>query len=131
MKRTLQQVFHSTNFVVGFVILTAILLTVIIYPLIIRDHPLQTIGQGTFFEPGIYVSVFDTIGVPPSTLDLENAAAKRLANKLNDQQRLDIQTWLVADGIAAEDIDPLNTARLLDQWAKNYDPNKSFPGMTF
>ena len=62
MKHTLQQIFHSPKFVVGFSIFMAILLIVIIYPLIITDPPLAIIGQGTFFPPGIYVSVYDSIG---------------------------------------------------------------------
>ncbi|HNB55119.1 MAG TPA: ABC transporter permease, partial [Anaerolineales bacterium] len=57
MKHTLQQIFRSPNFVIGFAIFTAIVLTVLIYPLIIPDAPLGIIGQGTFFEPGIYVNV--------------------------------------------------------------------------
>ena len=56
MKHTLQQIFHSPRFVFGFSIFAVILLIVIVYPLIITDHPLAIIGQGTFFEPGIYVS---------------------------------------------------------------------------
>ncbi len=62
MKHTLQQVFHSGKFVVGFSIFVAILLIVIVYPLIVTDPPLAIIGQGTFFPPGIYVSVYDSIG---------------------------------------------------------------------
>ncbi len=56
MKHTIQQVFRSGKFVVGFSIFMALLLIVIIYPLVIKDSPLAIIGQGTFFEPGIYVS---------------------------------------------------------------------------
>ena len=132
MKHTLQQVFHSGKFVIGFSIFMIMLLIVIAYPLIIRDAPLSIIGQGTFFPPGIYVSAYDSINLPTTyTLNLTNAAAKRIASKLDNQQRLDIQTWLVADGVPAEDIDITDTAKLLDLWAKDYDPNKSFSGMTF
>ena len=131
MKHTLQQVFHSGKFVVGFSIFMAMLLIVLIYPLIIKDPPLAIIAQGTFFEPGIYVNVYDSMSASPYTLNLDNAATKRIDSKLNDQGRLDMQSWLVADGIPVEDIDITNTASLLDQWKQNYDPNKSFPGMTF
>ena len=62
MKHTLQQVFHSGKFVVGFSIFMVILLMVIIYPLFVTDAPLEIIGQGTFFPPGIYVNVYDSIG---------------------------------------------------------------------
>jgi len=50
---------------------------------------------------------------------------------LDKQQRLDIQTWLIADGVQPEDIDITDTAKLLDLWEKNYDPKKTFPDMTF
>ncbi len=69
MKHTLQQVFRSGKFVVGFSIFMTILLTVIVYPLIVRDAPLTIIGQGTFFPPGIYVSVYDSISSPTYTLN--------------------------------------------------------------
>jgi len=132
MKHTIQQVFHSGKFVVGFSIFMVMLLIVIIYPIIIKDAPLVIIAQGTFFPPGIYVSTFDSINSPNTyTLNLDNAAAKRIASKLDYQQRLDMQTWLVANGIAENDIDITDTKKLLDLWEKNYDPNKNFPGMTF
>jgi peptide/nickel transport system permease protein len=130
MKHTLQQVFHSGKFVVGFSIFMALLLIVIVYPLIITDPPLQIIGQGTFFPPGIYASVYDSIGSPTYTLNLDNAAAKRIASKLSNDDRLAMKDWLVADGIPENQIDINNTAQLLDQWVKNYDPQKNVPGMT-
>ena len=132
MKHTLQQVFHSGKFVVGFSIFTTILLIVIIYPLIIKDSPLAIIGQGTFFPPGVYVSAFDSVSSPTTyTLNLDNAAAKRIDSKLGSQERNDIKDWLVADGLPADQIDIGNTEKLMEQWDKNYDPNKSLPGMTF
>jgi len=92
---------------------------------------LTIIAQGTFFPPGIYVSRYDSIGAPTYILNLNNAASKRLAAKLDDQERQDIKTWLVADGIPAAQIDTTNTIKLLDQWNTNYDPKKSIPGMIF
>ena len=132
MKHTIQQVFHSGKFIVGFSIFMTLLLIVIVYPLIIKDAPLAIIAQGTFFPPGVYVSTFDSINSPTTyTLMLDNAATKRIESKLDPQQRLDMQTWLMADRIPENQIDINNTKQLVDQWAKNYDPNKSFPGMTF
>ncbi len=61
MKHTLQQVFHSPKFVVGFIIFMFIVLTVIVYPILVKAKPLGIIGQGTFFPPGIYVSTFDSV----------------------------------------------------------------------
>jgi peptide/nickel transport system permease protein len=130
MKHTLQQVFRSGKFVVGFSIFAALLLIVIVYPLIIRNPPLEIIGQGTFFPPGVYVSVYDSTGSPTYTLNLTDAAAKRVAGKLGDQERTDIKTWLVAAGIPENEIDIQDTVKLMDLWVKNYDPKKDVPGMT-
>jgi peptide/nickel transport system permease protein len=132
MKHTLRQIFHSGKFVTGFCIFMALLLIVFIYPLFVRDSPLTIIGRGTFFPPGIYVNTFDSINAPETyTLMLDNAAAKRIANKLSNDDRLAMKEWLLSDGIPANQIDTSDIVSLLDLWQKNYDPAKSFPGMTF
>jgi peptide/nickel transport system permease protein len=78
------------------------------------------------------VSAFDSINAPTTyTLNLDDAAAKRIDSKLGTQERQDIKDWLVADGIPVDQIDVTNTAKLIDQWEKNYDPKKNIPGMTF
>jgi peptide/nickel transport system permease protein len=130
MKYLLHQVFRSGKFVIGFSILAIMLLIVVIYPLIIPDPPLQIIGQGTFFEPGIYVNVYDSMGSPHYTLNLDNAAARRIASKLNDQDRLAMQEWLVSAEIPVSDFDIADTEQLLDQWVNNYDPATRISGMT-
>lgn len=130
MNHILRQVFRSGKFVVGFSIFATILLFVLIYPLLITDAPLQIIGQGTFFPPGIYVSVYDGIEAPRYTLHLDNAAAKRLASKLSDDDRLAMMEWLLAAGIPGSEIDITDTAKLLDQWVNTYDPAKKVAGMT-
>jgi peptide/nickel transport system permease protein len=130
MKFTLQQIFRSPRFVFGFSIFMGILLIVLVYPLIITDHPLAIIGQGTFFEPGIYVSVYDSISSPKYTLNLDDAAAKRIASKLNAEDRLAIKEWLVAVEIPEAEIDINDTPKLLDQWVNNYDPAQKISGMT-
>jgi peptide/nickel transport system permease protein len=131
MKHTLRQVFRSGKFVVGFSIFMAILLIVIIYPLVVPYPPLEIIGQGTFFPPGIYVNVYDSIGSPTHyILNLDNAAAKRIASKLKDEDRLAIKEWLVASGISESEIDTTDTEQLLDLWVNNYDPKEKIPGMT-
>ncbi len=48
MKHTLQQVFHSPKFVVGFCIFMFIVLMVIVYPLFVRDEPLSNPRSGHF-----------------------------------------------------------------------------------
>src|SRR3972149_6959732 len=113
MRHTIQQVFRSGKFIFGFSIFVAILLIVILYPLIITDPPLEIIGQGTFFEPGVYVSVYDSIGSPRYILNLDDAAAKRIASKLSNDDRLAMQEWLVADGIPENEIDIADTKKLL------------------
>ena len=132
MKHTLDQVFHSGKFVVGFTILMSVLLIVIIYPLIVRQPPLQIIGQGTFFPPGIYTNIYDTINTPiVYTLNLSDAQTNRIENRLSQENRVAMQEWLVAYGVPEEEIDIDDTASLLALWEANYDPNLRLPGMTF
>ncbi len=130
MKHITQQVFQSGKFVVGFFIFVAILLIVIVYPLIITDPPLEIIAQGTFFEPGIYVNVYDSISAPHYTLNLDKAAAKRVANRLKNEDRLAMKDWLVGAGIPEGDIDIENTEQLLGLWDTHFDSKTQIPGMT-
>ncbi len=131
MKHILQQVFRSGKFIVGFSIFAVILLIVIAYPLIVRRPPLEIIGQGTFFPPGIYVNVYDSIGSATRyTLNLDDAEAKRIASRLKEADRLAMKDWLVASGIPEAEIDTTDTQKLLDQWAANYDPKTRIAGMT-
>jgi peptide/nickel transport system permease protein len=135
MKNTLQQVFHSGKFVVGFCIFTIIVLTVIIFPLFVKTPPLGIISQGSvqgsFLPPGIYVNVYDSIGTAPYTLLLDDAAAKRIASKLTPDDRTAIKDWLVNAGVADSSLDTMDTKTLLGLWTSNYDPNKQLPGMTY
>jgi len=131
MKHTIQQVFRSGKFLFGFVIFIALLLTTFLYPLIIRYSPLEIIAQGTFFPPGIYVSTYDSINSPTKyILNLDEAAANRIANKLSNTDRQALKDWLVADGIPEEEIDITDTANLIYLWTNNYDPNLDVAGMT-
>jgi len=130
MKHTIRQVFHSGKFLVGFAIIMTILVFVFVYPLIVTDPPLAIIGQGTFFPPGVYVSVYDSVGSTKYILNLDSAVASRIANKLNNDDRTAMKDWLVAAGISQDQIDVNDTKQLLTLWASNYDPKKDVPGMT-
>ncbi len=130
MKHFFQQVLHSGKFVTGLSIFSAIMLIVIFYPMIITDPPLAIIGQGTFFPPGIYVSVYDSMSATSYILNLDGASEMRIASKLNEEDRQAVKEWLVAAGIPESEIDIADTAKLLDQWFTNYDPKKNIPGMT-
>jgi len=130
MKHLLQQVFQSGKFLVGFSIFATILLTVIIYPRLVPYPPLQIIGQGTFFPPGIYVNVYDSLNTPFYILNLPDAARNRIASKLSDEDRQAVKEWLTAVGLPESEIDAANTQKLLEQWANNYDPTRRIAGMT-
>ena len=131
MKNTIRQVFRSSNFLIGFIIFALLILTVVVYPLVVRYDPLEIIGQGTFFPPGIYVNTYDSITAPTVyTLNLDEAAAKRISNKLSESDRLAMKDWLVADGIPEASIDTTDTANLLSLWENNYDPKLTLQGMT-
>jgi peptide/nickel transport system permease protein len=130
MRHTIRQVFRSGKFVVGFSIFVFIILTVLLFPLFVKDAPLAIVGQGTFFPPGIYVNVYDSLSSPKYILKLDDAAEKRIASKLSEDDRQAIKEWLVGYGIHESEIDPANTEQLIDQWVNNYDPGKKISGMT-
>ncbi len=130
MKHLLQQISRSGKFVAGFSIFATILLIVLIYPLVVPDPPLEIIGQGTFFEPGIYVNVYDSISAPHYTLNLDEAAEQRIASRFKAEDREAMRGWLVGSGMPESEIDIANTAQLLDQWFANFDPTTRLPGMT-
>jgi peptide/nickel transport system permease protein len=118
MRHTLQQVFRSRRFVFGFSIFIAVLLIVIVYPLFVPYPPLEIISQGTFFPPGIYVNVYDSVGFTTDyTLLLDGADARRIASKLKEEDRLAMKEWLVASGMSEDEIDTADTQKLLEQWA--------------
>ena len=130
MKNTLRQVFHSGKFVFGFVIFAAITLLLIIYPLFNPGDPLKMIGLGTFFRPGTYISLYDSVGVQPKTLKLEEAGDNRLAKVLSDEDKVSMVTWLTAAGVPAEEIDMTDIRSLVATWNKNYSTTIKPKGMT-
>jgi len=130
MKNTLRQVFHSGKFVLGFAVFAVITLTLIIYPLFNPGDPLKMIGLGTFFKPGTYVSLYDSVGVQPKTLKLEDATDNRLAKVLSDADKVSMVTWLTAAGVPAEEIDMSSVHSLVTTWNKNYSQTIKPKGMT-
>lgn len=130
MKHTLQQIFHSPKFVIGFGIFAFLVLFVIIYPVFVTADPLGIIAQGTFFEPGIYVNVYDAVGTEPNKLMLDDATANRIAAKLGNEEREAMFEYLVAVGVDESEIDLEDTAGLLDLWDVTYDPDARPQGFT-
>jgi peptide/nickel transport system permease protein len=130
MRHTIRQVFRSGKFVVGFSIFAFIVLTVLLFPLFVNDAPLTIVAQGTFFPPGIYVNVYDSLSSPTYILKLDDAAEKRIASKLSEVDRQSIKEWLVGYGIPESEIDTANTEQLIEQWVNNYSSEKKIPGMT-
>ena len=130
MKNTLRQIFHSSKFVAGFVIFVAILLLIFFYPLFNPGNPLEMIGVGTFSRPGIYVSVYDSVTTKTQTLKLPDAAAKRLASVLSEEDKVKMVAWLTAAEVDISDLDYSDTEALLSLWKEKYDPQIRPKGMT-
>lgn len=131
MKHLLRQVFRSGKFLVGFGIFTTIVLTVLIYPQFIKDRPLETVSRGTFLPPGIYVNIYDSMGFSTRyTLLLDDAATRRIASKLSNEDRRAMKEWLVATGVPEDEIDIEDTAKLIELWENSFDPTTRIPGMT-
>ena len=130
MKNTLRQVFHSSKFVTGFVIFVVILLTMFIYPLINPGDPLEMIGIGTFAKPGTYVSMYDATKVTYDVFRLPDAADKRLAAALSEEDRVAMVEWFGIMEIDISDIDITDTDSLLAKWDEHYDESIKPKGMT-
>jgi len=130
MKNTLRQVFHSSKFVVGFVIFLAILVTMIVYPILNPGNPLQMIGVGTFAKPGTYVSLYDATKTSTETFRLPDADEKRLAKLLTDEDRVAMVEWFSAMEISVEGLDISDTDAMIELWQANYDPAVKPKGMT-
>ena len=130
MKNTIRQVFHSSKFLVGFIIFVAILLTVWIYPFFNPGNPLEMIGVGTFAKPGTYVSLYDALNTRTETLRLPDADHKRVSYLLSDADRVSMLEWFDIMEIDVSGLDATDTDALLDLWFKNYDPSVKPKGMT-
>ncbi|MDK2807710.1 MAG: hypothetical protein PWP24_443 [Clostridiales bacterium] len=129
MKNQIKQVFHSKKFVIGFVIFVALLLITLIYPLIVTGDPLEMIGQGNFFPPGIYVGVQDTVDTDSYTLNISNASEK-LERNLEVDERAAMAEWLqkFAD-VSIADIDVTDAKSLTSLWEKYYDESNPQKGL--
>jgi len=131
MKHMFRQIFQSGRFLVGFAIFSAIVLTVVIYPLFINDPPLEILSRGTFLAPGIYVNVYDSVNFSTRyTLLLDEAVARRVGARLNPDDRAAMLEWLTGNGIPETEIDTADTAALLELWHNNFDSSVRLPGMT-
>ena len=130
MKNTLRQIFHSSKFVVGFLIFVGLLAVIFIYPVFHPGNPLDMIGVGTFAKPGTYVSLYDSVTTQTQVLKLPEAADKRLAKVLSDEDRVKIVNYLTAIEVDVEGLDYSDTDALLEAWRANYDESLKPKGMT-
>ena len=130
MKNTVNQVFHSPKFVIGFCIFALILLTMFIYPLLNPGDPLEMLGLGSFFKPGTYVSLYDSAGTESKTMKLPDADAKRIEQALSDEDRVAMGLWLSGAGVPDDQINLQDTQGLLQLWHAHYDPANRIAGMT-
>jgi peptide/nickel transport system permease protein len=132
VRNTLKNIFKDGKFRLGFGILVFLLLMIFFYPLFVKQAPLEIIGRGTFFPPGVYVSNLDSInGAPIYSLTLKDAVAKRLASKLSLDDRAEMKTYLLAIGVPEDQIDLEDTQGLLTLWKEKFDPKVNVKGMIF
>jgi ABC-type dipeptide/oligopeptide/nickel transport system permease subunit len=121
MINQIKQVFHSPKFVIGFVIFMALFFTVLIYPLVVTDDPLEMIGQGNFFKPGTYVSVATTVNTDSYTLNID-AFSGKLERNLGMEERAAMAEWMEKyGGVALKKIDVTDAEGLVSLWKASYD----------
>ena len=136
MGNTLKQLKSSPQFMTGFIILTAVLAMVIIYPLAVSTDQLEMVGKGIFYKPGTYVSAVDTAKQSLSSdksyvLNID-ASANRLSSMVSREDREDMITWLEKYGgvekgtLTVSDDD---VSKLLELWHEKYDAANPQKGM--
>lgn len=130
MKNTIKQIFHSPKFVTGFTIFMLILVILFVYPLINPGDPLEMIGVGTFAKPGLYVNMYDATKAPYETLRLPDAADKRIAASLKDEDRVAMVEYFTIKEVDISDLDITDTDAMLDLWAEHFDETAKPKGMT-
>jgi peptide/nickel transport system permease protein len=101
-----------------------------VYPLINPGDPLEMIGVGTFAKPGLYVSMYDATKTPYDTLRLSDAADKRVAAALKDEDRVAMVEWFTLMEVDVTDLDITDTDTMLDMWTEHFDESAKPKGMT-
>ena len=129
MKNTIRQIFHSSKFIIGFIIFMSMILTMIIYPLIITQDPLEMIANGNFFKPGTYINVIDAVETNQYTLNVDTVM-NRLDSKLDETTKADMVEWLTTYGdVKEEEIDAENAISLIASWDEHYDSKADQKGL--
>lgn len=121
MKNTLKQLFHSSKFVIGFVIFVAILLTCFIYPLVNPGNPLEMIGVGTFAKPGTYISLYDAVTTEKDTFKFTDADEKRLANALTAADKEAALNLFESAGLDISELDKNDSEAIIEYWDAHFE----------
>lgn len=121
MKNTLKQLFHSSKFVIGFVIFVAILLTCFIYPLVNPGNPLEMIGVGTFAKPGTYISLYDAVTTEKDTFKFADADEKRLANALTAADKEAALNLFESAGLDISELDKNDSEAIIEYWDAHFE----------
>lgn len=127
MKSLIKQVFHSSKFVVGFVIFAVMLFMIIFYPLIVATDPLNMVG-GLFYKPGTYISVKDAVQTQKYTLKINTSSAK--LKSISKSDRVNMADWLIKYGnVKKSEININNIQSLVNLWIKNYNSSVDQTGL--
>lgn len=127
MKSLIKQVFHSSKFVVGFVIFAVMLFMIIFYPLIVATDPLNMVG-GLFYKPGTYISVKDAVQTQKYTLKINTSSAK--LKSISKSDRMNMADWLIKYGsVKKSEININDIQSLVNLWIKDYDPSADQTGL--
>ncbi|WP_298838557.1 ABC transporter permease [Clostridium sp.] len=119
MKDMIKQVFHSSKFVVGFVIFMIMFFMIIFYPLFIKTDPLDMVG-GLFYKPGTYIAVKDVLQTDDYTLKINSASVQLKAISTTDRQSM--ADWLIKFGnVKKSEVDVKDVATLVKLWQSNYN----------
>lgn len=129
MKNLVKQVFHSPKFTIGFSLFMLILITLIFYPIFVKEDPLKMIG-GLFNKPGKYISVSDVLSATPENLKVDTSSAK--LQSITTTERQDMSDWLVRFGnVNKSDINIKDASALVKLWTENYSATAAQTGLLY
>lgn len=127
MKDMIKQVFHSSKFVVGFVIFMIMFFMIIFYPLFITADPLDMVG-GLFYKPGTYIAVKDVLQTNDYTLKINAASVQLKAISTVDRQSM--ADWLIKFGnVKKSEVDIKDVVTLVKLWQSNYNSKAAQTGL--
>ena len=129
MKSNIRQIFRNPNFLVGFVIMSVMLLLVLFFPLFSQVAPLEMVGT-LFNPPGTYIAKTDVIDADDYNMKIDTMLA-RLETLVSAEDVTLMLEWFEQSAVdpAIAELDPADDkAAIIEAFLTQYDTTIRIPG---